>query len=206
MQSELINIVNEQREPIGVATREEIHKQGYWHEVFHCWLVNNIDNVDYIYLQLRSEKKRDYPNLLDITAAGHLLSDETVEDGVREVNEELGIDISYEELISLGVVDYEVTHGQLIDKEFAHVHVHRFNGKLDEFTLQREEVAGVFMVRFDDFYEMWMSNKNDIDIQGFVLDEQGHRIEMKKNVGREQFVPHNEAFYQEILGRIKEVL
>lgn len=205
MNAELINIFNEQRVPVGTATREDVHKYGYWHEVFHCWFLSKDENIDYIYFQLRSDNKKDYPSLLDITAAGHLLSTETVEDGTREIEEELGINVSLSELIPLGIVDYIVTREQLIDKEIAHMYVHRYSGTLDEFTLQQEEVSGIFIARFDDFYELWMNGKEEIDIQGFVIDDKGNRTNTNKKVGKEQFVPHEEAFYQVIVKRIAEL-
>jgi len=206
MNSELINIFNEQREPIGVATREDVHKYGYWHEVFHCWFLSHTENMDYIYFQLRSDNKKDYPNLLDITAAGHLMYNETVEDGIREIKEEIGIEVSHRELISLGIFDYIVARDGFIDKELAHVYVHRYNGSFDEFTLQIEEVSGIFIARFSDFYELWMNRRQEIDIQGFVLDGERNRRYTNKAVGREQFVPHEEAFYQAIVDRMKEIL
>lgn len=206
MNSELINIFNEQREPIGVATREDVHKYGYWHEVFHCWFLSHTENINYIYFQLRSDNKKDYPNLLDITAAGHLMYNETVEDGIREIKEEIGIEVSHSELISLGIFDYIVARDGFIDKELAHVYVHRYNGSFDEFTLQIEEVSGIFIARFSDFYELWMNRRKEIDIQGFVLDGEGNRMYTNKAVGKEQFVPHEEAFYQAIVDRMKEIL
>ncbi|WP_310793579.1 NUDIX hydrolase [Salipaludibacillus neizhouensis] len=105
-EQEKLKIFDDNRNQIGIASRSDVHRVGYWHEVFHCWFVCNIQGTDYIYLQLRSNKKKDYPNLLDITAAGHLLADETVKDGVREIKEEIGIDVAFEELKQLGVIDY----------------------------------------------------------------------------------------------------
>jgi len=84
MENEQLKIFDEYRNQIGIATREDVHRLGYWHEAFHCWFISKEKGTDYLYLQLRSNTKKDYPNLLDITAAGHLLANETVQDGVRD--------------------------------------------------------------------------------------------------------------------------
>ena len=58
----------------------------------------------------------------DITAAGHLLAHETVfQDGIREIKEELGIDVSSNELELLGIIDYCVEREDFIDKEIANI-------------------------------------------------------------------------------------
>lgn len=206
MDSELLKIFNEDRVSIGVATRDDVHKYGYWHEAFHCWFISRDKSTEYIYFQLRSENKRDYPKLLDITAAGHLLSNETVEDGIREIREEIGIDVNMDELISLGIMDYVVTNSKFTDKEFAHIYLHDYNGSLDEFSVQREEVSGMFIAQFDDFFELWTGRKNRIDLHGFVIDDHGNKIKANKVAGRAQFVPHPETFYEQLVNQIKGAL
>ena len=104
MDSEKIRIVDDRRRPLGVTTREEVHRKGYWHETFHCWVCTGDQEEKSVYLQLRSPQKKDFPNLLDITAAGHILADESIEDGIRELHEEIGLPISIEELLSLGII------------------------------------------------------------------------------------------------------
>jgi isopentenyldiphosphate isomerase len=68
VENEKLKIFDEHRTQIGVATLEEVHRIGHWHEAFHCWLISKEGEIDYIYLQIRSDEKKDYPNLLDITA------------------------------------------------------------------------------------------------------------------------------------------
>lgn len=140
MENELLKIFDEHRNPIGTASREEVHRLGYWHETFHCWFIGREVEKDYIYFQIRSDAKKDYPGLLDITAAGHLLATETVLDGVREVKEEIGVNVSFKELISIGMIDYSVTTGELIDKELAHVYLYKCQNSFEDYELQKEEV------------------------------------------------------------------
>lgn len=102
MNDELLTTFDDNGNITGTAPRDEVHRLGLWHETFHCWFVSKEQDMLHIYLQLRSEHKKDYAGLLDITAAGHLLSDEVPEDGVREVQEELGICVAFEQLIPLG--------------------------------------------------------------------------------------------------------
>lgn len=206
MEQEHFKIFDEDRKEIGVASREDVHKYGYWHETFHCWFVTKIEGKDYLYLQLRSEQKKDYPNLLDITAAGHLLANESVEDGVREIKEEIGIAVSFEELISLGILNYSVVDGELIDKEFANVFLYKSKNRLGDFTLQVEEVAGLILVEFKEFSELWFDKRNMINLRGFRIDKEGNKVKIEEKVGKEQFVPHENSFYQEVVERIQERL
>jgi isopentenyldiphosphate isomerase len=206
MDNERLKIFDEAQNHIGFATREEVHRLGLWHETFHCWFISKEVGTDYLYLQLRSPSKKDYPNLLDITAAGHLMANETVEDGIREIKEEIGIDVSFTELVPLGVVNYCSKIDEFIDKEFAHTYLFKGNIAFDDFTLQVEEVSGIVKVEFNHFEDLWNGKRNTIKINGFEISEQGDKIIVEKNVGKDQFVPHELNFYQTVLGKMKATM
>lgn len=206
MEHEKLAIFDKNRNRIGTATREEVHALGYWHETFHCWFIGREQTNDQIYLQLRSLEKKDYPNLLDITAAGHLLADETVQDGVREIQEELGIHVIFEDLVPLGILDYSVVSEKIIDNEFANVFLYRYQGSFEDFTLQSEEVAGIFKADFQEFYQLWSGDIAEMNVLGFQIDRNGSKVLVEKSVGKEAFVPHDIAFYQEVASMIQQAL
>lgn len=203
-QKELLKIFDDEQKHIGNATREEVHRLGLWHEAFHCWIVSREGNTDYIYLQLRSPMKKDYPNLLDITAAGHILAHESVLDGVREIKEELGIEVSTQELEFLGVLDYCVEKDHFIDKELANIFLYKSNPSFKDFQLQTEEVSGLFKTGFYDFYRLWSGKLDKIHITGFVVDESGKITDTSNSVNRDHFVPHALSYYQDICEMIHQ--
>ncbi|KRF51290.1 NUDIX hydrolase [Bacillus sp. Soil768D1] len=206
MENEMLKVFNADRKQIGVATREEVHRIGHWHEVFHCWFVSREAGVDYLYLQHRCAMKKDYPNLLDITAAGHLLAHETIYDGVREIKEEIGIDVSFAELVPLGIIEYHVTKENFIDKELANVFLYESTQCFDDFTLQKEEVSGIVKVELDDFEYLWDGTKEEVNIQGFEINQDDHRMMIDQYVGRDKFVPHEVSYYKSIIRLIRENL
>ena len=88
---------------VGTAMKSEAHKTGMWHTAIHCWFVRREGNNSFLLFQKRASDKVLFPDYLDITAAGHYQSGERVEDGVREIVEELGIDVPFTALIPLGI-------------------------------------------------------------------------------------------------------
>ncbi|KKI92871.1 NUDIX hydrolase [Bacillus sp. SA1-12] len=204
MEMEQLKIFDDDRMQIGVASRKDVHRVGYWHEAFHCWFITNEEGIDSIYLQLRSETKKDYPNLLDITAAGHLLADETVKDGVREIKEEIGIDVAFEELVPLGIIDYCVIKDHFIDKELANTFLYKSDHTFDDFTLHTEEVSGIMKAKFKDFTDLWQGEKEIIEVRGFEINHKGKKNVLEEYVGRNKFVPHPPSYYQKIIEKINE--
>lgn len=201
-EQEKLKIFDCNRNQVGVASRSDVHKHGYWHETFHCWFTSNDQGIDYIYLQLRSKNKKDYPELLDITSAGHILADETVKDGVREIKEEIGIDVEFEELLGLGVIDYRGVKENFIDNEYANVFLYKNDHSFDDFTLQAEEVSGIVRSKFKDFADLWFGTKDEIEISGFEINNSGKKVLLKKKVDRDKFVPHQVSFYKEVIHKI----
>ncbi|MCT1389953.1 NUDIX domain-containing protein [Peribacillus frigoritolerans] len=206
METELLKVFDSNRIQTGVASREEVHRLGHWHEVFNCWFASSEAGVDYLYLQHRCAMKKDYPNLWDITAAGHLLAHETVYDGVREIKEELGIDVSFDELVPLGIIEYHQTTEGFIDKELANVFLYERAHGFDDFTLQPEEVSGMVKVVLNDFEELWTEAKDKVNIKGFEMNHEGRRMMIDRFVGRDEFVPHDRSYYESIIRLIRENL
>ena len=146
---ELLDYFNENMKLLGVATREEVHQKGYWHKTFHCWIIWQKNNKNYILFQKRSLLKDNSPGKFDISAAGHVLAGETIEDGSRELQEELGIDFKYEDLIMASVFrDEDVTPRQA-NREFCHTYFLIHEQPLDIFQVQVEEVSGLLALEID---------------------------------------------------------
>src|SRR3990167_4461167 len=84
-----LNIVGEDGEVIGEATREDIHKQGLLHREIHVWFFTPKDEIIF---QHRAKDKDTYPDLLDATVGGHVEIGSDYEDSaLKEMEEETGI-------------------------------------------------------------------------------------------------------------------
>lgn len=89
MEEEIVDIVNEQDEVIGSAPRRGIHKTNAKHRAAHIFLFNNEGKI---WLEKRSSNCDIWAGYCNSSAAGHVSSGETYEEGAhREVEEELGI-------------------------------------------------------------------------------------------------------------------
>lgn len=199
MEQEIVKVFNEQYEQIGTATRAEVHEKGLWHETFHCWLVNN----DYIYFQIRSAQKKDYPGLLDITAAVHLLASETVEAGIREVKEELGLTINIQEVVKMGITSCSIVSEKMIDNEFCHVYLYPFEHNWDAFELQYEEVSGVIRAKLDEAEDFFLGKSVTLNIEGYEYFPDGQRVRIVRPVSASQFVPYREQYVADVIHFVK---
>lgn len=144
---EKIDILDERGRFTGeVAWKSEAHRLGLWHRCFHCWIFGTDSEGPYLLLQRRAAAKSTWPGYLDVTVAGHLAVGEESLDGLREIEEELGLRVGPDRLIPLGTrrVEQEIPAGR--DREFHDVYLLRDATPPRDLRLQREEVASVVRI------------------------------------------------------------
>ncbi|WP_059102949.1 NUDIX hydrolase [Shouchella shacheensis] len=206
MENEQLRTFTEDGREEGVNSRADVHRLGLWHETFHCWVVSIENRLPYLHLQLRSSGKKDFPNLFDITAAGHLLASETIADGVREVKEELGIDVSLDQLLPLGVLKNVIIQEELLDRELSNVFLYVKENEFEGYELQEEEVAGIVKVKFDDFCALCAGSEEEVTAEGFVVQEDGERKTVHRSLTLCDVVPHSRTYFEQVLRAIQEEL
>lgn len=144
---EWIDILDQWGQPTGkTCLKAEAHKRGLWHPCVHIWIYNAQKEV---LLQQRVETKEAFPGYWDVSVAGHI---ETGEDsriaGLRELSEELGVDVKPDQLEKIGSFSSEFVHNHnFIDREFHDVYLFKMQKKNFKFKLQREEVSAVTWIR-----------------------------------------------------------
>ena len=109
--------------------------------------------------------------MLDITAAGHLLAIETVESGIREVKEELGLNIDVHEVVKMGMTSCSIVSENMIDNEFCHVYIYPFKHDWDSFALQYEEVSGVVRARLNEAEAFFLGKRRRLILKDMNISQ-----------------------------------
>jgi len=152
MEHEMIDEYNKIGEKIGVVDKEIAHRDGLWHKAIHVWIINDKNEV---LLQYRCSEKKLYPNMWDVSFAGHIGAGESsVEAVIREGKEELGIDVDLERLEFLMTMVEKVKYEKILSNEFIDVYILRQNININEIALQKEEVADAKYVSINEFFDI----------------------------------------------------
>jgi 8-oxo-dGTP pyrophosphatase MutT (NUDIX family) len=119
-----------------------------------------INNNQEVLLQKRALGKT-YPGLWDLSCGGHIpAGNVSLYTAVREIEEELGIDVKPEHLKFLGHYNYSHSEEGFIDNSFYDVYLARANYPITAFKIQIEEVAEVKYFKISELID-FMKNKPD---------------------------------------------
>ena len=140
--AELFDVLDETGKPTGeTMPRPQVHKEGKWHRSFHLWIVKE---GRYVLLQRRSKHKDLEPNKVDVTVGGHFSAGETLQEVVREVEEEIGLFVRSESLYYLETCKAERVYEGHIDREFQEVYVLELDQPLEHYYLDCKEVSVLY--------------------------------------------------------------
>lgn len=194
--TESIDIYDANLAPAGVMDRLDAHMSGRWHQTFHCWVVtSNLGGC--VLFQGRSSEMANYPNMLDVSAAGHLTAGESMNEGIREVSEELGLPFSMTELQSLGyrVEVADQPNGQR-NREYQAVFMVRCDTPLSAYRPQVEEVASLYWLRIEDGYGLFAEGSAQATLHGITYDPPSSRwLESERVVSADDFLPRIQRYY-----------
>jgi isopentenyldiphosphate isomerase len=197
---ELLDILDETGRPTGeVLEKSEAHRRGLWHRCFHCWICGSDAAGHYLLLQRRAFTKDTWPGYLDITAAGHLSAGERTLDGLREIEEELGLKVDPERLIPLGTISIEQPLPAGCDREFHEVFLLQDDTPPENLRLQKEEVESIYRI---DLYDVeTLLETGETPAREY---RQGDSIATRINL--EEFVPKNEDYLAHIAEAARQLL
>lgn len=146
---EYLDALDDLGRPLGVLPRAEVHHRGHWHRVFHCLVLSGRAGGSAV-LQRRAATKAAFAGCYDLSATGHLAAGETTLDGVRELAEELGIELDPSALVPLGerrLVD-DGGEGRW-NRELVSVHLARDDRPLAAYRPDPAEVSAIVDVPVD---------------------------------------------------------
>jgi isopentenyldiphosphate isomerase len=203
VETEIVTIFDENMQRLGTKMRKDVHAQGYWHETFHCWFTRQDAGKTYLLFQLRALQKKDFPGLLDITAAGHLLAGEQIADGIREITEELGIALLYNDLQPVGIIKEQILLNDFLDKEFCHVYLYKYNGAIDSFILQAREVAGMLQIEINDFARLVDGETKTVRGMGYNVETDGSKTHIDRNYSLSDICPHSKHYFLKLIHAVQ---
>jgi len=176
---ELIDIYNNVGNSTGeTCLKSFAHKKGILHASVHIWIFNKQKEI---LIQKRAAIKDTFPNLWDVSVAGHIAAGEKpIVSAIREIEEEVGLKIIPNQLDFIGTFQKKIHHHKnLIDNELHHIFICNVEFDLNSLKIQVEEVAEVNLISLQDLIKLVHSNKSN-------------------------FVPHGKSYFKMVFDAIKK--
>lgn len=156
---ELIDLVDEFGNATGeVCLKSKAHRLGLWHLCVDIWLYTQKGEM---LIQKRVANKDVFPDLWDVSVAGHVEAGESPLNAAhRELQEELGLNIQLIGLSFIGNSKSSHKHNvHLTDKEFHHIFIAEFNSSIGDLTLQAEEVSEIRLIAINELKKQLLNKK-----------------------------------------------
>lgn len=155
---ELFDVLNEDGSFTGYTlSRDEVHRRGLWHRTVHIWLLNLQKEL---LIQRRAWTKAVFPGLWDVSCAGHIgAGDTSVQAGIRELNEELGLTITADELCYLFTLRqyYQTPDNMIIERELTDVYLLRKDVSVKDMYPDQNEVADIQFISIEQLRKLVFS-------------------------------------------------
>ena len=155
---EYVDIWDSEGQPTGKSClKDEAHQKGWFHPTVHVWFYTASPAL---LLQKRGKLKQTYPELWDVSVAGHVSAGETILEGaLREVKEEIGLDIKQTDLRLLDVrKNTNRFENGIIDCEFQHVFLAKLDTAVSNLKIQEVEVDAVRLFSFEELQKCRLQN------------------------------------------------
>jgi len=162
MSKEYFDILDENGNKTGkIKLRSEVHRDGDWHKGVHIWIINDKGEI---LLQRRCATKDSNPNMLDISSAGHLSAgDDSLSRAIRELKEELNLDVDKEELQFIKTLKRSSKYtSTFINNEFDDLYILRTVKTINDMKFQEDEISEIFFVPYKKFKEMVNNKQPDL--------------------------------------------
>lgn len=172
----MIDVYDSNYNYLGRVDPKVAFRNGLWHRVFSCTII--LPESRSILLQKKHPGLYpfDRPDHLDESAGGSYEAGESIEEGVREIREELGIDVPYEDLIPIGIRQCCFsTSLEYVSNSFQHLHLLCLDMLLEDFPLGNEEVRGLVQVNIEDGIDLLLGKRPEIEAPAFFVDSEGRR-------------------------------
>lgn len=150
---EIFDVYTRDGKYIGTKEKSLCHTKnpGCYHKPVWIWIVNSENKI---LVQKRAKTKKNHPNEWDMPSAGHVITGETsIEGAIRETYEELGVKTIPS--------DYKFICEYIFDKkyELAQVYLLKLDLNMNDFKLQKEEVAEVKWLTYNEFKDLFYSKE-----------------------------------------------
>lgn len=122
-----------------------------FHLVINAWIVNDAGE----FLITQRSPKKSHPLMWECTGGSSLMGESSLEAAIREVREELGIDVRSEEATFIG----ETRRFYKNCPDILHVWLFRSNVNIKDVKIQEEEVNDVMWASKDKILQLFKENK-----------------------------------------------
>jgi isopentenyldiphosphate isomerase len=198
---EIIDYYDDDLSFLGTIDKDEAHKIGAWHKSFHCWIVRKDNNSNFLLFQKRALSKNTASGYLDVTAGGHLITGEKTMDGIREIKEEIGLEIESKQLMFLGMKIDVFKFPNIWNREFCDVFLLRNDTDIRNYVLNKKEVCGIVQININEGLDLFTNRVSQIKAASYEFDNSQRETKIINNieVSIKSFAPRLDNYYAKML-------